>query len=189
VTAEPASFELFRSAERSAVHLEMRDGYVLDDPDWLDWQAGNHFDPAERWRDFHNLIAATVARGVEVRRARIMSEPVTDYIKFEYDVTADHNIAAGEKVRWLPRQLTSGLTVPPNDFWVFDEKVVIWNHFAGDDSWVGEERSDDLDLAKLCVASFDAVWDRAIPHEEYQPTDPEGIPYAYPTTVLQRAEG
>jgi len=169
VTAEPAAFELFRAAEHSAVHLEMRDGYMPDDPDWRDWQAGIRFDPAERWRTFHDLVSETVARGVEVRRARIVSEPVTDYIRFEYDVTAAHNIAAGEQVRWLPRRLTSGLLVPPNDFWIFDEKVVHWNYFAGDDSWVGEERVDDPDLAKLCTASFDAVWDRAIPHEEYQP--------------------
>jgi len=50
VTAEPASFELFRTAIRRALHLEMRDGYPPDDPDWLEWKAGGRFDPAERWR-------------------------------------------------------------------------------------------------------------------------------------------
>ena len=65
-----------------------------------------------------------------------MSEPITDYIRFEYDVTAGFNIVAGERVRWLPRHWTAGLLVPPTDFSVFDERVVIWNHFAGDGSWV-----------------------------------------------------
>ena len=37
----------------------------------------------------------------------------------------------------------------------------------GDGAWVGEERVGDPELAKACVASFDAVWDRAIPNEEY----------------------
>jgi hypothetical protein len=172
VAAEPATYELLRSAQRSAVHLEMRDGYTPNDPDWLDWQAGNRFDPAERegWSDWFDLIAAAVARGVIVRRARIVSEPVSAYILFEYDVTAGHNVAAGEQVRWLPRRQAPDLAVPVSDFWVFDDRVMVWNHFAGDGSWVTEESCADPAAVKLCASSFEAVWDRAIPHEEYQPT-------------------
>lgn len=32
---EPAAYDLLRSAVRSAVHLEMRDGYAPGDADWL----------------------------------------------------------------------------------------------------------------------------------------------------------
>ncbi len=169
MATEPVAYELFRSTQRSAVHMEMRDAYTPNDPDWLDWQAGKRFDPAVRWADWFNLVASTVARGVAVRRARLVSEPVTDYIKFEYDVTAAHNMAAGEQVRWLPRRNASGITVPCADFWVFDEQMVLWNHFAGDGSWVTEEPCDDPAIAKMCVSSFEAVWARAIPHEEYRP--------------------
>lgn len=166
---EPLAYGLLRSAEHSAWHMELRDGYTPDDPDWLDWQAGNRFDPAERWASWSRLIRATVDRGVGVRRVRLVSEPVTAYIRFEYDVTTAHNIGAGEQVRWLARQKAAGLLVPCSDFWVFDSQVVLWNHFAGDGSWVGEERSDDSELAKLCASSFEAAWERGIPHEDYQP--------------------
>jgi hypothetical protein len=80
-----------------------------------------------------------------------------------------HNIAAGEDVRWLPRHRSSGVLVPPADFWLFDGRIVLWNHFAGDGSWVGEEQADDEVLAMLCKSSFDAAWHRAIPHSEYKP--------------------
>jgi len=169
VAPEPVTYDLFRSAAHRAMHLEMRDSYTPDDPDWLDWRAGNRFDPADRWGHWSGLIAATVARGVTVRRARIVSEPVTDYIRYEYDVTAGHNLAVGEQVRWLPRRCTSGLAVPPTDFWVFDERVVVWNHFAGDGSWVTEETCEDPVVARLCASSFEAVWERAVPHGEYRP--------------------
>jgi len=169
VETEPLAYGLLRSAESSAWHMELRDGYTPDDPDWLDWQAGHRFDPAERWADWSGLIRATVDRGVSVRRVRLVSEPVTAYIRFEYDVTAAHNIGAGEQVRWLPRQEAAGLLVPCSDFWVFDGQVVLWNHFAGDGSWVGEDRSDDPELAKLCASSFEAAWERGIPHEDYRP--------------------
>lgn len=166
----PTTPELFGTVQRSAMHLEMRDVYTPEDPDWNEWRSGGRFNPAERWSDWYGLMRETTGRGVEVRRARIVSEPITDYIRFEYDVTADHNVAAGEQVRWLPRHRTAGLTVPPTDFWVLDEQVVVWNHFGGDGSWVGKEWSEDPDVAKLCATSFEAVWDRAVPHEEYQPT-------------------
>ncbi len=52
---------------------------------------------------------------------------------------------------------------------VFDERVVVWNHFAGDGSWVARARCDDALLAKQCVTAFDTVWERAIPHEQYRP--------------------
>jgi hypothetical protein len=167
--AEPLAYGLFRAAERSAWHMELRDSYVPDDPDWLDWQAGDRFDPAERWASWSGLVRETVARGVGVRRLRIVSEPVSAYVRFEYDVTAAHNMAAGEDVRWLPRHKSAGALVPPADFWLFDERIVLWNHFAGDGSWVGEEQSDDEVLAMLCRTSFDAAWQRAIPHSEYEP--------------------
>lgn len=168
--AEPLAYGLLRAAERSAWHLELRDDYTPDDPDWLDWKAGNRFDPADRWSDWADLVRAAVARGVDVHRVRIVSEPVTEYVRFEYEVTDAHNIAAGEGVRWLPRHLARGLLTPVEDFWVFDGQVVLWNHFAGDGSWVGEERSDHPALAKLCASSFEAAWHRAIPHAEYRPT-------------------
>ena len=171
MTTEPMPYRRLESTERSAIHLEMRDSYTPDDPDWLEWQSGNRFDPTTResWRTWFPLMKAATSRGVVVRRARIVSEPVSDYVRFEYDLTAANNIDAGEQVRWLPRRQATGLLVSAVDFWVFDERLVVWNYFAGDGSWVTRERCDDASIAKLCVSSFDAVWERAIPHEQYRP--------------------
>ena len=38
--AEPLVYGLFRAAKCSAWHMELRDSYTPDDPDWLDWQSG-----------------------------------------------------------------------------------------------------------------------------------------------------
>src|SRR5262249_56910439 len=115
-----AAFDnLLAGCEHGAVHLEMRDGYTVNDPVFIDWRAGQHITPAERWPRWFGLIAATVARGVEVRRARIVSEPVSEYIRYEYDVTEGLNVAAGEQVRWLPRRAASDIALPGNDLWLF----------------------------------------------------------------------
>lgn len=109
----PSWPDLLGAAEHSAVHPETRDAYAVDyeTGPFADWRAGHRHDPDDRaawWRPWLDLIAATVARGVTVRRARIVSEPVSEYTRFLYDGTFT-NVAAGEEVRWLPggRPVTS----------------------------------------------------------------------------------
>ncbi|WP_149181812.1 DUF6879 family protein [Streptomyces sp. TRM49041] len=168
----PAFDELIASCTRSAVHLEMRDSYAVDyeKGPFVAWRSGFRHDPADRaswWRPWLDLMQETVSRGVVVRRARIVSEPVSEYTRFLYDGTFT-NIAAGEQVRWLPRRRASDIALPGNDFWLFDNRLVRWNHFTGEGASAGPEISDDPAAAKLCAEAFEAVWDRGIPHEQYE---------------------
>ncbi|MDT0342693.1 DUF6879 family protein [Streptomyces litchfieldiae] len=164
----PTFEELFRGCERSAVHLEMRDGYMRSDPAFIDWSEGKRFDPADRWRSWFDIVSETTGRGVAVRRARIVSEPVSDYIRFEHEVTDGLNVASGEQVRWLPRRRTTDFFLPGNDFWVFDEHLILINHFDGNGDSLEHEFSEDADLADLLSRAFEAVWDRAVPHASYR---------------------
>lgn len=170
----PRTEELLGTARRSAVHLEMRDAYMTSDPRFQAWKQGEHEDSEQvaQWsRPWLDLVSGLVARGVQMRRARIVSEPVSEYIAFEYAITGQ-NIKAGEEVRWLPRRRASDLALPGNDFWLVDGDTVLWNHFTGDGevSPVGRELCEDPAAVVLCAAAFEAVWDRAIPHQEYRTT-------------------
>lgn len=60
--AEPLAYGLLRSAEHSALHMELRNSYTSDDADWLDWQTGRRFDPAERWASWYGLVGSMVER-------------------------------------------------------------------------------------------------------------------------------
>lgn len=163
----PTFEELFRDCQRTAVHLEMRDAYMKSDPAFIDWKAGQALDSAERWADWHTLVTGATSRGVEVRRARIVSTPVSEYIRFEYDVTGGLNIAAGEDVRWLSRRSSTDLALPGNDFWLFDSSLVLVNHFDGDGENMEVELTDAPEVAKLCKSAFEAVWQRATPHTQF----------------------
>ncbi|MBO8184649.1 DUF6879 family protein [Streptomyces spirodelae] len=160
---------MFRAARYSAYHLETRDGYEQDEA-YAEWLAGHRFDPAERWPWWIELVSAAVARGVEVRRARVVSEPVSAYIRYEYDLTTGHNVKAGEQVRWLPRRQANALLLPGNDLWLFDGSQVLFNHFDGDGRMTGEELVTEPGIVAHCVTAFEAIWDAATPHEEYKPT-------------------
>ena len=119
--------------------------------------------------DWFQSRRSTLARGVVIRRARIVSEPLSDFTRHEFEMTPRLNIPAGEQVRWLPRRRASDLALPGNDFWVFDEHTIRFGYFAGDGELVAHEVCRDPDVLKLCLSAFEAVWDRAIPHEDYRP--------------------
>lgn len=164
-----SSFDaLFAHCTTSAVHLEMRDEYTPNDPVYLDWRAGVAIVPRDRWRQWYDLMAATTARGIHVRRARIVSEPVTDFIRYEHHLTDGLNLAAGEEVRWLPRRQASSLALPGNDFWIFDDRLVRFNYFTGNGDDAGDELVEDEAVVHLCSSAFESVWRRAIPHQDYR---------------------
>ncbi|MGW4272898.1 DUF6879 family protein [Streptomyces seoulensis] len=169
----PAAFtDLLARATRSAVHLEMRDSYAVDYEagPFADWRRGFRHDPADRdswWRPWLDIVQEAVGRGIVIRRARIVSEPVSEYTRYLHDTTFT-NVAAGELVRWLPRRQASTIALPGNDFWLFDDQVVRWNHFSGDGASQGGEATDDPAAAKLCAEAFKNVWALALPHDQYE---------------------
>ncbi|MGW1072896.1 DUF6879 family protein [Streptomyces sp. NPDC002537] len=168
-----ASFEeLLNSAKRSAVHLELRDSYAVDDEksEFVAWKAGHRLNPDDReswWRPWLDVVSQAVARGVVMRRARIVSETVSEYIKFEHSDTFT-NVAASEQVRWLPRRQASDIALPGNDFWLFDNHLVRFHHVNGDGDVTDFEFSEDPAVIKLCANAFEVVWERGTPHEEYK---------------------
>jgi Domain of unknown function (DUF1707) len=127
----------------------------------------DHAAEAAQRRTWLGLMRRITAAGVQVRRARIVSEPVSNYIRFEWH-GADPAIEAGEDLRWLPRRLASGIALPGNDFWLLDRRTAMFKYFSGDGRPLGQEITDDAAAVELCRAAFDAVWKLAIPHGEYE---------------------
>jgi hypothetical protein len=165
--------DLFARSQRSAVHLESRDSYGVEHESralqqWLQSGTRENLDPdSDYWRPWAMTVREAVARGVLVRRARIVSTPVSTYIAYEHAGTGV-NLAIGELVRWLPRDQGLGLAVPLNDFWLFDEEIVRFGVFAGNGVLVRHEITTDAAVAQLCADSFEAVWERAVPHADFR---------------------
>ncbi|MEV7951442.1 DUF6879 family protein [Streptomyces rubiginosohelvolus] len=167
----PPFAELLAQCTTSAVHLETRDEYATDaeDQDLKAWRAGELAgldDRSSWWGWFHDAVADAVARGVTVQRARVISLPATEYIRFEHACTP-RNLAAGEDVRWLPRDQALGLLLPAHDYWLFDGELVRWHHFAGDGTHLRDELDERPVSADHAGHAFAAVWDRAVPHAEF----------------------
>jgi hypothetical protein len=78
-------------------------------------------------------------------------------------------IDAGEDIRWVPRRLVSSIAFPGNDFYLFDDRRVVFLLYAG--SGLATEKLVSADPAdiRLCRSAFEAAWTLSIPHREYKP--------------------
>jgi hypothetical protein len=161
--------ELLGSFQHEAIHLEMRDAYgtAVELPHMAKWAAGEPDDLA--WlQDWCAALREHVKAGRSVRRARIVSEPLSDYQRWSYSI-AHPMVDAGEDIRWVPRRLVSSTALPGNDFYLFDDRLIVFLHYSGNGLAVGRVASTAPDDIQLCRSAFDAVWDLSIPHREYHP--------------------
>jgi len=160
---------LLTDFERDAIHLETRDAYgtEVELPHMAQWAAGEPDDLA--WL---GTWCATLRKhnsaGRSVRRVRIVSEPLSDYQRWSYSI-AEPMVDAGEDIRWLPRRQVSSIGLPGNDFYLFDNRLVVFLIYSGNGLGVDKTTSTDPADIQLCRSAFDAVWKLSIRHRDYQP--------------------
>ncbi|MEO3812855.1 DUF6879 family protein [Sphaerisporangium sp. B11E5] len=169
----PDFAELFEKARRSVTRIELRDSYGMSDIGYRAWRDGVPIE--EIWRYDHLLpwvrtVRAHIERGVSFRRVRVVSEPVSDYIRYEHAITPMANLMGGEQVRWLPRTQAYDLALPACDFWQFDDDLVCFVFHSGDGEPTGFALvDDDPAVSALCSSAFEAVWHRGMEHGFYSP--------------------
>ncbi|MGY0233258.1 DUF6879 family protein [Longispora urticae] len=158
---------LFRTFARTAFHLELRDTYhdpteagpfelfLTGRPDDFAWH--------EPWL---RLVREFTAAGKRMTRVRVVTVPHGDYTRWGLAV-APLNIDAGEDIRWLPRHLTTGIDLPEDDYWLFDDSRVFSTVFEDGGKFLGGTEVTDPAVVRQCQQAQDAVWKRAIPHRDY----------------------
>src|SRR5689334_569868 len=149
--------------------MEMRDAYgtAVELPYMAKWAEGEDDDLA--WLDDWCMsLRRHVASGRYVHRARVVSEPLSDYQRWSYSI-AHPMVNAGEDIRWVPRRLTSTICLPGNDFYLIDNQQVVFLHYAGSGLNTAFTTTTDPAVLEMCQTAFERVWALAIRHREYQP--------------------
>ncbi|MBI3689016.1 MAG: hypothetical protein HY241_17050 [Actinobacteria bacterium] len=156
--------------ERDAIHLETHDAYgtATELPYLAKWLAGQP-DDLEWLQGWCAVLRGHVAAGRRVRRVRVVSEPLSDYQRWSFSI-ARPMVQAGEDIRWVPRSLVSSIAFPGNDFYLFDDHLVVFLLYAGDGSGTQKLASRDPADVALCRSVFDALWRIAVPHGAYRPS-------------------
>ena len=171
---QPANYDdlnaLCRNIRKSFEHLETRDSYgtEVELPHMAAWRRGEPADFAWLgwWPD---MLRGHRAAGRTCRRVRVVSEPLTDYQRW----TLSHVglfVDAGEDIRYVRRPRLATLALPGSgDFYVFDDELVMFLHYAGTGTNTAFDTTTDPDTVHICRQAFQAVWNLGIPAREYRP--------------------
>lgn len=161
--------EFFRSARSSAVHVEVQDTYSVPDEyePLVRWRENKEIVETAGGRQWCGLVHETVARGVLVARVRVVSMPHSEYTQWLLDACGP-NVAAGERIRWLPRHLVDPTEIPRDDFWLFDNSTVAFNTVDATGDAAGLAITTDPAISAVCTQAWDRLWDKGIDHGTYR---------------------
>lgn len=171
MTPQAVLAEQFASFERSAWRLETRGSYhvAAEQPSLTKFLATGELDLgySQAW---FTAVRAAGAVGKRYGRVRIYTEPLTDYLRFEFAV-APFNIEAGEDIRVMSPSAAKSFGLPDYDFWLFDDERVAVMHFepAG---LVAVDVVTDPDTVSQHRAWRDLAWQHADRFETYSTSPP-----------------
>lgn len=105
--------------------------------------------------------------GRRMERVRVVSEPHSDHTRFGLALAA-HNTAAGEDIRYLPRNRAAGLDPPGDDFWLIDSTTPLILRFGDDDIPLGADLVTDPSVVVRHCYDRDVARHYATPWSEYK---------------------
>ena len=168
--------QLFRTFLRSARRLETRDRYrdPEEDEAFSRYLAGSPEDPdyvasRDYWLD--GTVRAAVDAGRRFARVRVVSEPLTPYLRFGLYHCA-FNVDAGEDIRYLARDRANALDLPGHDFWLFDEQRLALLWFTADDRLLGAQINTEQAVVRQHIRWLDLAEAHATRYRDYLAADP-----------------
>lgn len=157
---------------KTAFRLELLDSYV----------AANEAEPYRRflrgdapdagWREpWKRFVRQGLRAGRSMARVHVVTEPLTDYTRFELSCVYPANVEAGEDVRILPRSVAAALDLPSRDYWLFDSRQAGVMTYDDAGNWLSVDLTDDPDLIARLYRGRDAAMAHAVPLPEYLTTE------------------
>lgn len=159
--------EFFRDGfQHTAWRLETRRAYAADQRSeaYARFLRGEERKPSPD-NPWSEMVREATAQGKRIERVRVLDQPRTENQRYSLTSVVD-NLAAGEDIRYLSREVAGEQGLPEEDFWVFDSRIVAL--FCWDDSgWAThlELVEDPARVLAYCQAR-DAAWHFAIPYEQ-----------------------
>ncbi|MFC5668199.1 DUF6879 family protein [Kitasatospora misakiensis] len=97
--------------------------------------------------EWHDRIRGRHAAGRTMTRAKLVRLPLTDYSRHLFDWCIPGNVAAGEDYR-IVDLTTQDLDLPDQDFWLFDESVVVHMNYRPDGTQINRTLIENPDISK-----------------------------------------
>lgn len=159
---------LFRQFERIALRWEAQGEYTLQDAElepWRRWHEG-HRDGFDWLRPWLDTVRNATCTGRRIARVRMLTQPLTDYLRWQLDVTPA-NLSAGEDIQVISEATARELALPEHDFWVFDDRRVVVLRFD-ELGLAGAETLTDPEIVERHCRWLDIAFAHAQPFHQYR---------------------
>jgi hypothetical protein len=138
----------FREFKHSAFRMEVHQIYTMPfEADTLsNFLAGDSM-PDDFNVDWHATIRGHASAGRSFQRAKLVRLPLTDYSRYLFEWCIPGNVEAGEDYRIVD---VTGREpdLPLQDFWLFDESVVVHMNYRPDGTQINRELLRDPDIGQ-----------------------------------------
>jgi hypothetical protein len=159
--------QFFDSYERAAFRLETLPVYAMPDEEdeFRRFLAGEK-PPQDHHYSWLDRVANFRATGRVIQRVHVVTRPLSDYLRYEFEWAYAFNVEAGEEIKILDLTDRENPGLPAEDFWMFDERHVVSMMYRPDGSQIGRELLDDPDIESY-VHYKEIALGNSVPFEEY----------------------
>lgn len=137
--------------------------------------AGHTPPPHSGKQEWMALVRAANRVGRLMQRVHVVTEPLTDYVRFEVAWSYAHSVSAGEDVRLIP--VVEGEAWPRDvalsDFWLFDDTELFTMRYDAAGMWLGVAHVTDRSAVQIACQQRDVAWRLAQPWISYVNERPE----------------
>jgi hypothetical protein len=158
----------FTSFKQSAFRLETRSIYTVPDEqaNFRRFLSGER-PPKDRHYPWLDLVRGARDTGRTMRRVHVVTRPLSDYLRFEFQWGYVYSVKAGEEIRILDLTDQPNPGLPEEDFWMFDERQIIRMLYRTDGTHLGRDKLVNPDLGRY-LRYRDLAWENSIPFEDYR---------------------
>lgn len=162
----PDLLQSFEDCERTAWRFECQPSYAIprESTSFALWKAGEA-KPEDHNGLWHERVKGYLADGKTLGRVRVVRRPLTVYQRYQMGWGIPGNIEAGEDIRILD-MTELDLDLPSQDFWLFDDEIVVHLNFESDGRLINVDQQEDPDLL-LYRKWRDTALAHAVPFSEF----------------------
>lgn len=110
-------------------------------------------------QEWIELILQAKRRGAAVRRLRLVSEPLSEYERFELLAAYQAGITAGEDIRVAVRGADDHL--PTTDYWLYDDAAIEWMKYSSAGAYLGSQASHITEADTPGLTAARQLFDRS----------------------------
>lgn len=158
---------MFRGVQSEAWRLETLPQYLVpQEAEEIDaFRSGKRIDPHAYSSAYTEDLKRSVGEGKRKGRVRIVTRPLSEYLRFEFSrYYAPHSLA-GEEIRILDVTDRENPLPDVRDFWMFDRLAIVLMNYEEDGTQINRELYEG-DLAPFVEYQRIAVAE-SVPFSEY----------------------